>query len=79
MSDPRETTVKSDAANQLYRRRLVHLLAGSFAGMALGLRGSQNLAARGKHRRRRAGGTLHQHKDNPTAHPSHPFHRISQD
>ncbi len=78
MSDPRETLSDGDTASRFCRRRFVHLLAATLAGSSLELRGRQDLAARQKRRRRWPAGSLHQHKDNPTAPPSHPFHRISK-
>ncbi len=78
MSDPRETVSDEDTASRFCRRRFGRLLAATLAGASLGLRTRQDLAARQKRRRRWPAGSLHQHKDNPTAHPSHPFHRISR-
>lgn len=68
----------TDGSRRCGRRQLVRVLAAGVATAGLGLQTVQGQAAR-KHRRpKRPVGALHQHKDNPTAYPAHPAHRISK-
>ena len=76
MARTHDEVISTGATRTLHRRQLVRLLAAGMASGVLGLQVRPGAAMRRRHRSGWLGGTLHQHKDNPTAHPSHPIHRI---
>ena len=78
MAPPRDEVMRTDEARSFCRRQFIRLVAAGIASVGLTLQARPGAATRRRRRSGWLGGTLHQHKDNPTAHPGHPVHRIAR-
>lgn len=77
MTQADTTQASITGIRQFPRRQVLYILAAGIASAGLGLQALPGAARR--HRRPgRPVAALHQHKDNPTAHPGHPVHRIAR-